>query len=391
MNLLHPSPLRRALAVALGSLALLVACGGGVSEQGTGAPPQVYASGPISGFGSVIVNGVRYDDTGVTAKDDSGANVDLLLGMVVQIDGENLDRSTTPLPTATAKAITVVSELLGRVDARDDVAGTLTILGQTVSILPTPATDRAVAVGDLVEVYGLYDVSNQRYTATRIQHRSGVSALRLHGKVGSVGSNSFTVGGATIRFTTAPDGLAVGAVMRLKLATSPVAANTWTLQSAQASTTRVPADDTEVEVEGVISSYTSLSSLVVQGITVDASGAALSGGTTLAAGVTIEAEGVMQGGVLRATKVEIKKAEDGGGGGGTEPVEVEITSAIASVNAASKTLVLNKGSQKVDYSAATFRGGLTAAQLVAGLRIEVKGVLSTDGTTVLASEIKADN
>ncbi|MBQ0957685.1 hypothetical protein KAK06_01820 [Ideonella sp. 4Y11] len=390
MNLLHPFPLRRALAAALGSLALLVACGGGVSEQGTGTQP-VYASGPISGFGSVIVNGVRYDDTGVTAKDDSGARVDLLLGMVVQIDGENLDRSTTPLPTATAKAITVVSELLGRVDARDDVAGTLTILGQTVSILPTPATDRAVAVGDLVEVYGLYDVANQRYTATRIQHRSGVSALRLHGKVGSVGSNSFTVGGATIRFTTAPDGLAVGAVLRLKLATTPVAANTWTLVSAQTSTAKVPADDTEVEVEGVISSYTSLSSLVVQGITIDASGARLEGGTTLTAGMTIEAEGVMQGGVLRATKVEIKQDEDGGGGGGTEPTEVEITSAIASVNTASKTLVLSKGAQKVDYSTARLKEGLLESQLVAGLRIEVKGVLSSDGSTVLASEIKVDD
>jgi Domain of unknown function (DUF5666) len=390
MITLSPSPLRRALAVALGSLGLLVACGGGVSEQGTGAPPQVYSTGPISGFGSVIVNGVRYDDTGVAAKDEDGAAVSLQLGMLVQIDGENLDRNATPLPTATAKTITVSSELLGRVDARDDVAGTLTILGQTVSILPTPATDRAVAVGDLVEVYGLHDVARQRYTATRIQHRSGVSALRLHGKVGSVGSNSFTIGGATIRYTTAPEGLAVGTVLKLKLATSPVAASTWTLQSAQTSTPKVPADDTEVEVEGVISSYTSLSSLVVQGIPVDASGATLEGGTTLAAGATIEAEGVMRGGVLRASKVEIKKADDGSGGG-TEPTEVEITSPISSIDTATKTLVLTKGSQKVDYSAARLRDGLTEALMVVGLRIEVKGVLSEDGSTVLATDIKRDN
>lgn len=389
MNLPCPSTLRRALAVALGSLGLLVACGGGVSEQGTGAPPQVFASGPISGFGSVIVNGVRYDDTGVSAKTEDGAAVNLQLGMLVQIEGENLDRNTTPLPTATAKSITVYSELLGRVDARDDVAGTLTILGQTVSLLPTPATDRAVAVGDLVEVYGLHDVARQRYTATRIQHRSGVSALRLHGKVGSLGSNSFTVGGATIRYTTAPEGLAVGAVLKLKLATTPVGANTWTLQSAQVAERTLPADDTEVEVEGVIATYTSLSNLVVQGIPVDASSARLEGGTTLAAGMTIEAEGVMRGGVLRASKVEIKQSDDGGGG--TEPTEVEITSAIASVNTASKTLVLSKGSQKVDYSAARLRDGLLESQLAVGLRIEVKGVLSDDGTTVLASDIKRDD
>jgi len=390
MNDHAPSFLRRALAAALATLGLLVACGGGVSEQGTGAPPQVFANGPISGFGSVIVNGVRYDDTGVKALDEDNQEVSLQLGMLVKIDGVNLDRSTTPLPTATAKSITVYSELLGRVDARDDVAGTLTILGQTVSILPTPATDRVVAVGDLVEVYGLHDVVRQRYTATRIQHRSGVSALRLHGKVGSLGSNSFTIGGATIRYTTAPDGLAVGAVLKLKLATTPVSTNTWTLQSGKLADRTLPADDTEVEVEGVISSYTSPSDLVVQGIPVDASGVDL-GGATLAAGMTIEAEGVMQGGVLRATKVEIKTSGDSGGGGGTEPTEVEITSPIASIDTASKTLVLTKGSQKVDYSGVTKWEKLTEADLAVGLRIEVKGVLSDDGTTVLASDIKRDN
>jgi Domain of unknown function (DUF5666) len=389
MNVHAPSFLWRALAATLASLGLLVACGGGVSEQGTGAPPQVFANGPISGFGSVIVNGVRYDDTGVKALDEDNKAVSLQLGMLVQIDGENLDRSTTPLPTATAKSITVYSELLGRVDARDDVAGTLTILGQTVSILPTPATDRAVAVGDLVEVYGLHDVVRQRYTATRIQHRSGVSALRLHGKVGSLGSNSFTIGGATIRYTTAPDGLAVGAVLKLKLATTPVGSNTWTLQSGKIADRTLPADGTEVEVEGVIATYTSLSDLVVQGIPVDASGARLEGGTTLAAGMTIEAEGVMRSGVLRATKVEIKKSEDGGGD--TEPTEVEITSPIASIDTASKTLVLTKGSQKVDYSAVSKWEKLKESDLAVGLRIEVKGVLSDDGTTVLASDIKRDD
>lgn len=384
--------LRRALAVALASLGLLVACGGGVSEQGTGAPPQVFANGPISGFGSVIVNGVRYDDSQANPVDEDGQGLSggLQLGMLVQIEGENLNRNASPLPTATAKTITVFSELLGRVDARDDVAGTLTILGQTVSILPAPATDRAVAVGDLVEVYGLHDVTRQRYTATRIQHRSGVTALRLHGKVGTLGSNSFTVGGATIRYTTAPDGLAVGAVLKLKLVPTPAGANTWTLQSSKVADRKLPADDTEVEVEGVIATYTSLSDLVVQGIPVDASGARLDGGTTLAAGMTIEAEGIMKGGVLRASKVEIKKSNDSGGGD-PEPTEVEITSTIASVDTAGKTLVLTKGSQKVDYSSAQLKDNLKEADLVVGLRVEVKGVLSDDGTTVLAEEIKADD
>ena len=52
---MNPIPFRGRrhwLALAAATALLAAACGGGVSEQGTGAPPQVFASGPISGFGS---------------------------------------------------------------------------------------------------------------------------------------------------------------------------------------------------------------------------------------------------------------------------------------------------------------------------------------------------
>ena len=38
--------------------ALLGGCGGGVGSEGTGS----FASGTISGFGSIIVNGVHFDE-----------------------------------------------------------------------------------------------------------------------------------------------------------------------------------------------------------------------------------------------------------------------------------------------------------------------------------------
>jgi len=49
--------------------ALAASCGGGVDSGGTGAPISSYASGPITGFGSVIVNGVRFDDRSATVRD----------------------------------------------------------------------------------------------------------------------------------------------------------------------------------------------------------------------------------------------------------------------------------------------------------------------------------
>ena len=51
----------------LAAFALLTGCGGGggVDSGGTGVTPSVSA-GPITGFGSVIVAGVRFDDSTAT-------------------------------------------------------------------------------------------------------------------------------------------------------------------------------------------------------------------------------------------------------------------------------------------------------------------------------------
>ena len=391
---MNPIPFRGRrhwLALAAATALLAAACGGGVSEQGTGAQPQVFASGPISGFGSIIVNGVHYDDSAVTPRDEDGATLSggLQLGMVVAIDGQNLDRTAL---TATATAVTVYSELLGPVTARDDVAGTLTVLGQTVRLNPAPATDRAVAVGDIVQVYGLFDEANQRYTATRLQHRSGVNAWRIHGKVSQLTASTFQIGALTITYTQAPAGLADGAVLRLRLATTADGQGRYALQDAEAVAAVVPANGTEVELEGVISRYSALSSFVVQGLTIDASAATLEpAGSVLAVGVRIEAEGVMRGGVLRASKVEFKGTGEDSGGGSGGGTEVEITSTIDRVDTVANTLVLTKGSQLVDYSGAVFEDGLTELDLQVGVKLEVKGTLSADGTRVLATRLKKDN
>jgi hypothetical protein len=64
---------------------LFAGCGGGVGSGGTGT----YASGAITGFGSIIVNDVRYDDSAATILDDDDAprsSSELRLGMTVQID-----------------------------------------------------------------------------------------------------------------------------------------------------------------------------------------------------------------------------------------------------------------------------------------------------------------
>ncbi len=75
-SLMHTRPLfarARALASWLLVGVLAAGCGGGVDSGGTGVQPTSFASGPITGFGSVIVNTVHYDDGNATVRDGSGA------------------------------------------------------------------------------------------------------------------------------------------------------------------------------------------------------------------------------------------------------------------------------------------------------------------------------
>ena len=61
----------------------------GVDSGGTGS----FATGTIAGFGSIVVNDIRWDDRRATVRDAYGnerAARDLRLGMVVEIEGSAL-------------------------------------------------------------------------------------------------------------------------------------------------------------------------------------------------------------------------------------------------------------------------------------------------------------
>ena len=105
-------------------IAALAACGGGVGTGGTGA----FASGPITGFGSIIVNDVHYDERMARIEDDDGSlrdRADLRLGTVVEVDSD--DGAQRP---AWRRRVRITSERIGRVDAV--AANTLTVNGLPV-------------------------------------------------------------------------------------------------------------------------------------------------------------------------------------------------------------------------------------------------------------------
>ncbi|MBQ0937068.1 DUF5666 domain-containing protein [Ideonella paludis] len=391
----------------LTALAMQACGGGGVDGGGTGGTePPAYANGPISGFGSIIVGGVRYDDSAATVRNDDNQSLsssDLRLGMVVAIDGKNLDRS---LGTGVANSVVVSSELVGPVTASVVATGDLTVLGQPVKVTTSTVFDdrlvgghSAITIGSVVEVYAVYDPTTGTYTASRVEPKSSASTYKVRGVVSANNTTqrTFRIGAATFTYAAgaAPAGLADGLLIRVKVGTSPDSNGYWVIASSDTSRPK-PSDGVEVEVEGVIANYSSAASFTVNGIPVNASSASLSpSGSALAAGLRVEAEGKMTAGVLVATKVEVKKPESSGGddddgGSDDSSKEYEIKSTVQSVDTAAKTFVVKAGAQKVNYAGATFKDG-TVADLKVGAKVEVKGRISSDGTVVNATEVKFDD
>lgn len=397
------TPARGRVAALLSSLLLVAACGGGGSDDSTTgsstdtgtATATAFTQGTVTGFGSVIVNGVRFDDTGISATDDDGQKVALGLGMRVEIDSGSID---TTAGTARAHAMRSGGLVTGPVQGTPDAtAGTLTVLGQPVDVTATTVFDdslaaglAAVADGAVVEVHGLRDSATGRIVATRIEAKSAATVYKLRGTVSALDSTAktFSIGGAAISYaavTTVPTTLADGVTVRVLLATAAVS-GVWQAQSlggkAATTTTTTAA---QAHVRGVITAFTSATAFSVDGIPVDASAATFPDGSTgLALGVQVEVKGTLTNGTLVATEVELESRHRD-----ADDRKFRLHGAITSVDTTAKTFLL-RGITVSYAGTVTYTGG-TEAGLVAGARVEVRGTVGATRNTLAATAIKFES
>jgi hypothetical protein len=387
----NPMNLLRAVGAMALAAVLAAGCGGGVGSGGTGS----FASGPITGFGSVIVNDVRFDDTAAAVEDGDGvrrSRDDLRLGMTVDIDGGAVTTAATG-DTASATLIRFDSELRGPVTSVSASASTFSVVGQKVEIDATTVFAEslgalsALRTGVAVEVYAVYDPAGARYRAKRVDKAASGATAQLRGPVGQLDATAGTLrigtGSAVYAYGSAggvPSALAVGQFVRLRLASTVLSSARWSVLSFGTALPPVP-DADGANVKGLISSFTAATSFSVNGRPVDASNASFPDGRAgLALGVRVEVKGSVRNGTLRATEVQIQTdAQDSGR-------EFELHGAIESVNTAGQTFALR------GQTVSTVRGDLryqngTAANLVVGRRVEVKGLLSADGLRVEATNI----
>jgi len=380
----------------LAALALLGGCGG-VDSGGTGiGATSTYANGPITGFGSIIVNGVRYDDTSAVIDDDDGrvrSSADLKLGMRTEVLASAIT-ITAGVSSATAASIRVHSEIVGPLEAVDSVNARLTVLGQSVAVVATTAFDStlaaglaSLAAGDVLEVYATLDIAANRYIASRIERRSSVAAYKLRGAVATLAlaARTLTVGTATIDWSAVPPAdpattLAAGRLVRVTLAKTP-AAGVWHATALSAGVVK-PEDREVAEIEGRITAFTSPTSFALNGIPVDATAASLpNGGAGLAVGVLIEVHGSLRNGVLVASRVELESADGG-------PEAFELHGRIDAVDAPAQRFVVR--GVTVMWSTATRFESSSPGDITVGRNVEVKGVLSNDGQRIDATLVHVE-
>jgi hypothetical protein len=310
---------------------LLTACGGGGNQvsgiDGSGSPqtssPLGYSSGTINGFGSVIVNGVRYqsDKAKILVNDEQSNEAGLRAGYQV-----NLISHTADDGSPVADSIEFHPNLVGGITAIDLDLKQFTLLGQRVQVTSETLFDAAIKpnyldglqVGNRVLVSGKVDAAGV-VTATRIE----LITTGNHQAMGVVSglneaTTRFALNGLNINYAAASlnnfpnnrlaNGLQIVAIGSLD--------NQGVLQ-AKTITNLSKAFDKNIktaELEGFITRFNTTADFDVAGtkVTTNAQTRYENGSADqLVAGVAVELKGsVNSAGIVVAERIEFAKAID---------------------------------------------------------------------------------
>lgn len=318
---------------------LLAGCGGGGGGGNNPPPPAgggggpvggitrtgvAVAVGPITGFGSVIVNGNTYNTGAATFTKDGlpATQDDFSVGQVVLVVGTINDDNTN----AVATSVEFEDNVEGPVSSVDSLNNTLVVLGQTVQLAAgTSIDDSCPALLDdfvnvaAVEVSGPV-LANGTIEATRIECKNIAGELEVTGVVSGLnaGTTMFMINALQVNYGAAmmqdfpAAGISNGDPVEAKgnglggggelLATSIEYKGNQFAEN----------EGDHIEVEGFITRFISASDFDVSGIPVTTTGTTVyEGGAAgdLGMNLKVEAEGEFNStGVLVATKIEIKSS-----------------------------------------------------------------------------------
>lgn len=257
--------------------ASLTACGGGGSSESPAQPPASEApvpattvgvtEGAITGFGSVYVNGQRYQtgNANITIGNNTNASESALkMGMNVRVISSSDDDSDDPKATE----IQYEEYLFGPISFIDNGASSLTALGQTVLFDDLTEIDLegaiALAIGQTVEISGYINQDGSFY-ATFIEVSANESEYKLKGNVANLDTAQqiFTIGELTIDYSSASfddiraSDLANG--LYVKVEGTQLDTESMTLVATEVENKDAVLDDDtdEVNIAGIVNGYDS--------------------------------------------------------------------------------------------------------------------------------------
>jgi hypothetical protein len=378
------------------SATLLAGCGG--SDDDAAPAPKTGANvsaGTITGFSanSIIVNGTQYDKREAQVLDDDGSAISaaaLKLGMQVEVQSSGNDPKRG---VGRAGLIAFGAAVVGPVEAVDADGRQMTVLGQTIQLsdgtvfgaeIPGGLAD--VKEGQILSVHGLLDAASGVTTATRVDLKASVNLFRLRGVVSELNADDKTlrIGGQLVNVADVPArqlekaALADGQVVRAVLKTERV--NDQLVARSINPDRRFVEDGKAVDIEGVVTQFTSATEFKLSGLLVDAGNATTYvNRARLKRGARVEVKGSLAGGVLTADTVNVKVR-------GRRDV-IQLQGELETLDGATKSFTLNGvrvffGGKKV-----TFVGG-DAARLADGVGISVTGNLLFNGQVVDARSIE---
>jgi hypothetical protein len=395
----------RALIASLAVTALAVACGGGgggTGIAGGGIGGTGITNGTITGFGSVIVNGQKFEvvagRTQVVVDDNASANeTQLQVGMIVTVE------SKTENSQQIAERITYRSDAKGAASV-NAAASTITVVGQTVIVddqtcvqtstnqteCVTGAEGLALlaASGDSIEVSGRRD-SEGRLRATRVRKTgsggSGSGEMEIRGRVSNlnVDARTFVVNGVTVNYASAAriDGnITTNASVRVK-SLQPMQGGVLIASEVKVeSTPGGGATQPTIEIENFITDFQSITKFFVgtqsdpQEVTTTGATRFEPAGVTLAKDLIVRVRGKLNSSnVLVAEVVSLRPT-------------IEIEALVSAVGENSITLL---GSVVVKTNALTTFKDVQAGQIAVGNALKISAQQS--GADVVATRVELED
>jgi hypothetical protein len=383
----------------------LAACGGGGSSsdstpQAAAQSVPVISSGAVTGFGSVFVNGVRFETSSATftINGKPGTQADLRVGHVVTVHGHRDGAGHS-----TADRIDFDDLVKGPIDGVDAAAGTLVVMGQTVLTDADTSFDDNISgaslaglnPGDIVEVSGMRRADGD-IQATRIEAKPAGTVFEVTGIASAVdtAAHKLNVNALVVDYSAAtvrdfPSGQPANGDLVEAKGSSVNAAGELVASSIER---KRDADDAgagmQVEIEGLITRFVSATDFDVAGkpVTTNSSTRFENGSAAdLALNAKVEAEGQIDAnGVLVATKVQFKRQ-------GTARIEARVDAVDVAAN---KLVVLGidvtvNANTRVEDQSDQHVPMFNLGSIVAGDFVEVRGAeLPAESNDVVASRLE---